>query len=71
MAMHSMHWGVVVEDAARLEAALDRIARTALMKPAAKPDAASGPTPETEQAIQRLDALIADIRAALGKDAAD
>jgi hypothetical protein len=52
-------------DAARLEAALERIKRAGATRPettAAAPDT---------QLAGRLDALIAEIRAALGKDNAD
>jgi hypothetical protein len=47
------------DEAARLEAALDRIARS-------KPGATSAPTPPQRDLAARLDALIADLRAALG-----
>jgi hypothetical protein len=68
------YWGNEVEDAARLEAALQRIAeaRRALLKsaPSEAPQAILSPA-ATEEAARRLDSLIAEIRAVLGKDAAD
>ena len=48
-------------DAARLEAALARIAR-------ARPPAQAAPAPGNDEAKHRLDALITDLRAVLGRD---
>jgi hypothetical protein len=53
------------QEAARLEAALERISRAGVHRPSASPA-----TPDTQLA-SRLEALIAEIRAALGKDSAD
>jgi len=53
------------EDAARLEAALDRIWHAGALRPS--PAHAKG----TTELATRLDALIAEIRTALGKDSAD
>jgi hypothetical protein len=67
----SGHWGLVEEDAARLAAALERLARLRPAKapvPAAMADDAALPDP-AELAF-RLDALIAELRGALGKDLA-
>jgi hypothetical protein len=66
------HWGLVDEDTARLAAALERLARLRPGQPAglaATADETSLPDP-AELAF-RLDALIAEIRGALGKDGAD
>jgi len=55
-------------EAARLEAALTRIAR-------ARPPASSSPQPKdassNPELHARLDALIADLRATLGRDSSD
>jgi 3-oxoacyl-ACP reductase-like protein len=63
------------EAADRLEAALERIARLSASGPAAAPHAAPAAAvdqPETDLSIpeiaQRLDSLIARLRAALGSD---
>ncbi len=53
------------EEAIRLEAALDRIWHAGALRPS--PAHAQG----TTELATRLDALIAEIRAALGKDSAD
>ncbi len=53
------------DEAARLEAALDRIWQAGALRPSAAH--AQG----TTELATRLDALIAEIRAALGKDSAD
>jgi hypothetical protein len=59
------HWGHVEEDAARLAAALERLAR---LRPAGlTPEAGRG----TADLARRLDALIAELRGVLGKEAAD
>jgi hypothetical protein len=60
------HWSHGTEDAARLEAALDRIGR--FRRSPAAPNASSPPVADL---AHRLDALIAELRAALGTDAAD
>ncbi len=60
------YWGQVSNDAARLEAALERLGRLRPIHPA---DIA--PTPATAELAARLDALIAELRAALGSVAAD
>jgi hypothetical protein len=68
------HWGNGVEDAARLEAALERIAlarQTARSTENASAEAGSVDHAATREAARRLDSLIADIRALLGKDTAD
>ncbi len=57
------------EEAARLEAALDRIWHAGARRAPTAP-AQDAPQSNTELAA-RLDALIADIRAALGRDSAD
>jgi hypothetical protein len=66
------HWGHVEEDAARLAAALERLARLRPAKPMGQVH--EGP-PGAGQAMgelaHRLDALIAELRGALGKEAAD
>jgi hypothetical protein len=64
------YWGHDVEDAARLEAALQRIAQA---REAARKDQVplAQPPVATAEAARRLDSLIADIRALLGKDSAD
>ncbi len=59
------HWGHVEEDAARLAAALERLAR---LRPARLTPEAGG---DTADLARRLDALIAELRGALGKEAAD
>jgi hypothetical protein len=53
------------EEAARLEAALARISRAGLHR------AEAAPRQPTAQLVRRLETLIAEIRAALGKDNAD
>lgn len=67
-----------MEDAARLESALLRIAQARQAAREAALNAAPPEPPEgtlspaaTEEAARRLDTLIADIRAVLGKDTAD
>jgi hypothetical protein len=66
------HWGHVEEDAARLAAALERLARLrptgreAQIEPAQQGDPAA-----LSELAGRLDALIVELRGALGKDAAD
>lgn len=61
-----------VDEAARLEAALGRIARAAGRRRAELPDvagqatSAEGAGPETAAIAARLDALIEELRAALG-----
>jgi hypothetical protein len=66
------HWGHVEEDAARLAAALERLAR---LRPARLPgqgqEAAQVAPRDTAELARRLDALIAELRGALGKEAAD
>jgi hypothetical protein len=65
------YWGLVEEDTARLAAALERLARlrpAKVVEPAATADDVALPDP-AELAF-RLDALIAELRGALGKDAA-
>jgi hypothetical protein len=57
--------GTGQEEAARLESALERISHARTRRPAALP-----PPPDAQLA-GRLDALIAEIRAALGRDSAD
>jgi hypothetical protein len=64
------------DEAARLEAALDRIGRAAARpRPAALHEAAPRATtpasaaPQTAELAARLDSLIADLRAVLGTDA--
>ena len=58
--------GTGQEEAARLESALERISHARTRRPAALP-----PPPPDAQLAGRLDALIAEIRAALGRDSAD
>ncbi len=57
------------DEVARLEAALDRIVHAGIHRPA------PGPAPvvaqENTELAGRLDALIAEIRAALGRESAD
>jgi hypothetical protein len=66
------HWGLVEEDTARLAAALDRLAR---LRPARTADQTAAPDeaalPDPAELAFRLDALIAELRGALGKEAAD
>jgi hypothetical protein len=57
--------GTGQEEAARLEAALERISRAGAHRPP------TSETPPDPQLAGRLEALIAEIRAALGKDSAD
>jgi hypothetical protein len=57
--------GTGQEEAARLEAALERISRAGTSRPAVSV------TPPEPELAGRLEALIAEIRAALGKDSAD
>lgn len=55
--------------AARLEAALERIARLAGTRPApadAVPESMAGPAPPVDEIAARLDALIDRLRSALG-----
>jgi hypothetical protein len=59
------------EAAARLEAALERIARLTVPHQAAPPpgqDDPLAPSPPLEEIAARLDALIDRLRAALGQD---
>jgi hypothetical protein len=62
-------------EAARLEAALARIARAATSRApaAASPDAGRAPMPriETREIKSRLDALIIELRSVLGRDSSD
>ncbi len=60
------HWGQVTNDAARLEAALERLGR---LRPPHPPEIV--PTPSTADLASRLDALITELRAALGSAVAD
>jgi hypothetical protein len=57
--------GTGQEETARLEAALERISRAGARHPAASP------APPDPQLAGRLEALIAEIRAALGRDSGD
>jgi hypothetical protein len=57
--------GMGQDEATRLESALERIARAQTHRPAASP------TPPDRQLAGRLDTLIAEIRATLGRDSAD
>ena len=52
----------------RLEAALERIARHSAARPAAPPLDAPGPDLSIAEITDRLDSLIARLRAALGGD---
>jgi len=66
------HWGHVEEDAARLAAALERLARVRPARLVAQPrEALPGAGQETADLARRLDVLIAELRGALGKEAAD
>lgn len=65
------HWGHVEEDTARLAAALERLARLRPAKPAAAVVADEADLPDPAELASRLDALIAEVRVALGKDGAD
>ena len=58
------------DDTARLEAALNRIARHRA-RPAALAGAAAGDAAFLPALAARLDTLIADLRAILGRDSAD
>jgi len=60
------HWGQADTDAARLEAALNRLAR---LRPPRPPE--SYPTPAAAELAGRIDTLIAELREALGKNTAD
>jgi len=62
------HWGHVEEDSARLAAALERLAR---LGPARLTGEAADAGRDTAELARRLDALIAELRGALGKEAAD
>jgi hypothetical protein len=64
------HWGHVEEDAARLAAALERLAK---LRPARRTaqGAPADAGPDPADLARRLDALIAELRGALGKEAAD
>jgi hypothetical protein len=55
------------DEAARLEAALDRIARLQAAHPAAETASAK----DSAALARRLDTLIADLRAVLGRDSGD
>jgi hypothetical protein len=56
------------EAEARLEEALERIARLAARRPVAAADGAEGGAHVPEEVTERLDALIARLRTALGSD---
>jgi hypothetical protein len=62
-------------EAARLEAALERIAKARVIRPAtasvASSDSALSDSVDRKALAGRLDQLIAEIRAALGRDTAD
>ncbi len=63
--------GDVLSEETRLEAALDRLAR---LRPVATGDVGTeaADTKEVRRALaERLDGLIADLRAVLGRDSAD
>jgi hypothetical protein len=62
------HWGHVEDDAARLAAALERLAR---LRPAGASGHAHAGRPDMAELARRLDALITELRGALGKEAAD
>jgi len=62
------HWGHVEDDAVRLAAALERLAR---LRPGPPVRAGQGQGVDAAGIAVRLDALIADLRGALGKEAAD
>ncbi len=65
------HWGHLEEDAARLAAALERLARLRPAKVTETPDVADDAAlPDPAELAYRLDALIAELRGALGKDLA-
>ena len=57
----------MADEAARLEAALERIARSRSQATAGHAPAPSG----TADLARRLDALIAELRTVLGRDSAD
>ncbi len=81
--LHRRPWGAMadsgdtgldkagLDEAARLEAALARIARARPQAGAANRPAPTQPNPDRQALAARLDALISDLRAALGGHSAD
>jgi hypothetical protein len=65
------HSGQVANDAARLEAALERLGRLRPPTPPEPGPATDPPNQASAELAGRLDALIAELRATLGSPGAD